>query len=297
MTLALVLGGGGVAGIAWETGVLAGLAAEGVDVTIADRIIGTSAGSVVGSQIASSIAVEDLCNAQMEESVPERFVPYCLQEERERWARITDDAEDPAAAMRRIGEYAVASATASEGERLSIIEARLPRPEWPEKELILTSVDIHSGLLKTWSQRDGIPLSHAVAASCSMPGAWPPVTIAGRRYIDGGIESATHATLAEGCDACLVIAPVPSGLWGNRNVDAELEALSPASSALIVPDEASIRAFGRNPLDPATRVPAARAGRNQGAAEAERIAAFLFSAQAASSDYRRPSTREASARA
>lgn len=275
MTLALVLGGGGVAGIAWETGILAGLAAQGVDVTTADRIVGTSAGSVVGPQLASGIPLEDLFDAQIRQTVPEKFVPYALQEEKEHWTRITEGANDPAMAMRRIGDYAVSSAATSEHERLSIIEARLPRSEWPEKELILTSVDIHSGRLKTWTQQDGIPLSHAVAASCAMPGAWPPVTIAGRRYMDGGIESTTHATLAEGCDACLVIAPFPGGLWGGGSIEAELDALPNVATALLAPDDASIRAFGGNPLDPATRVPAAHAGRDQGMAAAERIASLL----------------------
>jgi NTE family protein len=275
MTSALVLGGGGVAGIAWETGILAGLAAQGVDVASADRIVGTSAGSVVGPQIASGIPLEDLFDAQIAESVPERFVPYALHEEQAHWTRITQGLDDPATAMRRIGAYAVASATASEQERLAIIEARLPQAGWPDQELVLTSVDIHSGRIKAWSQQDGVPLSHAVAASCAMPGAWPPVTISGRRYMDAGVVSTTHATLADGCDTCLVIAPFRGALWGSGTVDAELEALQGTATALLVPDDASTRAFGDNPLDPATRVPAARAGRDQGVAEAERIAAFL----------------------
>ena len=50
---ALVLGGGGITGIAWETGLIAGLAALDIDLAAADVIIGTSAGSVVGTDIAS----------------------------------------------------------------------------------------------------------------------------------------------------------------------------------------------------------------------------------------------------
>ena len=41
---ALVLGGGGSVGNAWEIGVIAGLFDAGLDVTEADLIIGTSAG-------------------------------------------------------------------------------------------------------------------------------------------------------------------------------------------------------------------------------------------------------------
>ena len=56
---ALVLGGGGITGIAWEIGVLAGLAEAGVDLTGADLVVGTSAGSVVGAQITSGAPLED----------------------------------------------------------------------------------------------------------------------------------------------------------------------------------------------------------------------------------------------
>ena len=45
-----------------------------------------------------------------------------------------------------------------------------------------------------------VRLLDAVGASCAVPGIWPPVTINGRRYIDGGIRSAANADLAAGCD-------------------------------------------------------------------------------------------------
>ena len=48
-----------------------------------------------------------------------------------------------------------------------------------------------------------------------MPGIWPPVTINGRRYIDGGVSSATHADLAAGYARTLVITPaLPDHLTG-----------------------------------------------------------------------------------
>src|SRR5207302_8121589 len=64
-TRALVLGGGGVAGVAWELGILLGLHDTGVDVRGADLIIGTSAGSVVGAQIASGTDLESLFASQL----------------------------------------------------------------------------------------------------------------------------------------------------------------------------------------------------------------------------------------
>ena len=65
---ALVLGGGGLSGIAWETGILAGLAAGGADVTSADYVLGTSAGATVAAQIGSGLPVTDLFDRQ---TVPE----------------------------------------------------------------------------------------------------------------------------------------------------------------------------------------------------------------------------------
>lgn len=57
---ALVLGGGGITGIAWEIGILAGVARAGVDLTDAEVVVGTSAGSVVGAQVTNGVSLEDL---------------------------------------------------------------------------------------------------------------------------------------------------------------------------------------------------------------------------------------------
>jgi len=49
---ALVLGGGGPVGRAWEIGLTHGFAGQGIDLGTADLIIGTSAGAVVGATLA-----------------------------------------------------------------------------------------------------------------------------------------------------------------------------------------------------------------------------------------------------
>jgi NTE family protein len=275
-TLGLVLGGGGVAGIAWEIGVIAGLADEEVDVSQAHCLVGTSAGAVVGAQIADGVPLDELYEAQVSESVPERNVPFALLDEKRRWADLVSGAPDSITAVRRIGDYALQASTTTESERLEVISARLPRREWPDRDLLVTSVDVETGHLVTWSRAEDVDLSLAVAASCAMPGAWPPVTIAGRRYMDGGIESTTHATLARQCGSCLILAPFPGGLLGGGTLEEEVDELRQRSAvAAICPDPEAMAAFGSNPLDPATRVPAAIAGRRQGRQEAERIADIL----------------------
>jgi len=108
-----------------------------------------------------------------------------------------------------------------------------------------------------------------------VPGVWPPVTINGRGYIDGGVRSGSNADLAQGCDRVLVITPsLPGGpeLFGSLTED--VEALKPTRVEVIYADDASVAAFGTNPLSPATRGPAARAGRRVGTAEAGRVDAL-----------------------
>ena len=85
----------------------------------------------------------------------------------------------------------------------------------------------------------------------------------------------TNADLAAGADRVLIIQPVLEGApqpWGS--LDAEIAALAPAAVYVISADEASIDAFGTNPLSPATRAPSARAGRAAGAAHAAGVAAL-----------------------
>jgi NTE family protein len=101
-----------------------------------------------------------------------------------------------------------------------------------------------------------------------VPGIWPPVTIEGRRYMDGGVRSADNADLAEGFARVVVISPLglDSPLPTFMPLREVLASLKDGGAAvtLISPDEASAAAIGANALDPETRVPAATAGRAQG---------------------------------
>lgn len=271
MTLALVLGGGGVAGIAWETGVLKGLHDAGVDLTGADLIVGTSAGSVVGTQIASGVSLDDLYEEQLRSSegsgrpAPEIDMDLFM----ELFAELASGAITPRELRVRLGRIAIERAPADESLRLEVIMARLPVREWPERRLVITAVDTADGEFVTWDRSSGVPLVLAVASSCAVPGVYPPVTIGGRRYMDGGVRSATNADLAGGHDLVVIVAPTGAQA-AFLGLDKEVEELRSAGSRveLIVPDEASQEAFGTNLLDPASRAPAARAGAAQGAAVA-----------------------------
>jgi NTE family protein len=261
-TRALVLGGGGVAGIAWETGVLAGLAEEGVEVAAgADHVVGTSAGAAVAGQLASGLPLPELLRRQTDPALQNHELTptgMTVAKLMERWIALAAEFTDPAELRRRIGELALTAATVPEAERREVIAARLPRHEWPRWRLTVVAVDARSGDVRLFAADD---LVDAVAASCAVPGIWPPVTIDGAAYIDGGIRSADNADLAAGHDRVLVLSPM--AVPGLAEEIAALER-GGARVALITPDEASAAAFGADPLAPEVRAPAARAGLAQG---------------------------------
>ncbi|TFV56545.1 patatin-like phospholipase family protein [Geodermatophilus sp. DF01-2] len=272
---ALVLGGGGITGIAWEIGVLAGLAEAGTDLTGADLVVGTSAGSVVGAQIASGAGLETLYARQLEPPTDEkaaRMTRAALA--RYAWAVLRSRGRD-VEFRRRVGALALAAEkaglTPTEQERLDVIGSRLLSTEWPDRDLRITAVDAETGEFRALDRSSGVPLLQAVAASCAVPGVYPPVTIDGRRYVDGGMRSAANADLADGYDRVVVLAPIPRGVGPLASVDAQVTGMV-ARVAVVSPDEGSRRAIGRNVLDPAARAGSARAGRAQAAAVVSQVA-------------------------
>lgn len=268
---ALVLGGGGVAGIAWEIGLLHGLCEADVDLTGADTVVGTSAGAVAAAQITSGTPLADLYRAQVEGHAGELLanpgrgflLTFMVAMLRSR---------DPQKFRKRIGASALRADTVSEAERRVVIESRLPAHEWPDRRVLITAVDAVTGEFVVFDRDAGVPLVDAVGASCAVPGIWPPVTIGGRRYIDGGVRSAANVDLAAGADRIVVIAPIARGGGPMPKVATEVAALpGDVPVALVTPDAASLRAFGRNPLDPAVREPSARAGYAQAASVADAV--------------------------
>jgi NTE family protein len=269
---ALVLGGGGVAGIAWMTGLLAGLAEAGDDIAAADVIIGTSAGAAVAAQLGSGLALTELYARQAE---PDRQAAEIDAEidlakiGAEVYAFMTD-ATTPEETLRRVGAYALEARTVPEAARQAVMESRLPSHEWPRRDIRLVAVDAATGEMRVFDARSGVPLVDAVAASCAVPGIWPPVTIDGRRYIDGGVRSIDNADLAAGAGRVTVISPLgySSPLPSPLPLADAVGRLRAAGSAVtvIVADKASLAAMGANPLDPGTRTPTAQAGLAQGRA-------------------------------
>ncbi|MFD9307306.1 patatin-like phospholipase family protein [Streptomyces sp. NPDC060048] len=271
---ALVLGGGGLTGVGWEAGILYGLARAGVDLFDADLVVGTSAGSVVGAQLTSgALTPQELYERQLGDARGEltaRLRASLIA----RYAVAMVRSRDAEAYRRRVGAIALAAATGPEAERRKVLEARLVSHAWPERRLVVTAVDALTGELAAFERGSGAGLVDAVSASCAVPGVWPPVTVAGRRFIDGGIRSATNADLASGYARVVILAPMSmgSGLIPSPASQAARLRAAGAKVLLITPSPEARKVFGRNVLDPARRDPAARAGLAQATVHVERAA-------------------------
>jgi NTE family protein len=294
-TRAVVLGGGGPVGIAWETGLAAGLERAGVRLRDADLFVGTSAGSVVGAQLALGKTPDELLamyeevdDAEHPSQKPVDFAALIQQ-----FIQLFTSSDAPEKVRAEMGAFALKADTISEAEWLDTFQ-RLPgmrATSWPER-FTCTAVDAANGEFVTWDKAAGVPLDVAVASSCTVPGIYPPVTINGRRYIDGGVRSATNADVARGSDVVLIVAVSMPGMdlmpdiaaAVKRQLDGEIEALRGGGSRveIIEPDAASAESFGLNLMDFSRREAVSQAGIRQGLAEGARLRAFWTGAPAVS---------------
>lgn len=282
---ALVLAGGGIAGIAWETGVLRGIADESPAtarlLVESDVLVGTSAGSAVAAQLSSGHTLDELFDRQVAESSAEIDSGVDVDAITELFltalgAPYEEPRDKTRQQMQRIGAVALATKTVPAPVRRQVIAQRLPSHDWPDRALRLTAIDVATGELTVFDRESDVDLVDAVAASCAVPGAWPPVTIAGRHYMDGGVASSVNLVVAADCAWAVVL--VPSGVdtpspFG-AGPAAEVSSFAGAAFAVFA-DGDSLAAFGPNPLDPGCRIPSALAGREQGRREAATIARFL----------------------
>jgi NTE family protein len=294
--VALVLGGGGAAGNAWQIGVIAGLAEAGLDVAAtADLVIGTSAGATAAAQVRSGTPPAELLASvlappmqpvgQNRERPPSLPMATVFARMRAIGAAATS-ATDLQRAMGAFGLESDSSLEAGAEQRRAMVAARLPRREWPERPMIVVAVDAHTGELAAFDGESGVDLVDAVTASTAAPGLVPTVAINGRRYMDGGMRSLDNADLASGYANILVLSPLsgrtgtpPEGQFeGLRrfpgtDLASHVETLREQGShvEVITPDADSRAAMGTNNMDPANRIPSARAGFAQGKQAASRV--------------------------
>lgn len=291
MSHVLVLGGGGPVGVGWEAGLLTGLTDGGVDLTLADLVIGTSAGSLVGAHLCLGTDLADYAKERTEAAergeldVPtmadippgqiEGFIDAVTE-------AFKEPAPEPGRAV--IGRFAVEAKTIMTAERQMSYFAELAGRAWPEG-FRCTAVETDSGRFVTFDADSGIDLQLAVAASCAVPGIFPPVSVLGKRYMDGGMRSSINADMAKGHETALVFVVVdhelPPGLSDPR-VDlmasrqrAELDVLAADGTAVDVigpdPELRELTMWGLDLMDTGRAAAAFDAGRRRGAREAPRL--------------------------
>jgi NTE family protein len=294
--IALVLGGGGSAGQAWTIGVVAGLADAGIDMTeAADLVIGTSSGATAAAQVRGGIPPAELLASVLSPPVrpagQNRPSPPGLPTATvfERMRAIGAAAISAADLQRAMGAFGLESdatfGPAAAEQRRVMVAARLPRQQWPDRPMIVAAVNAHTGELAAFDRDSGVDLVDAVTAGTALPGVVPTHNINGTRYINGGVRSAENADLAVGYANVVVLSPfggrtgtLPAGQfegirrsaeWGT-DLASQVEALRKQGSRVVViaPDSDSRAAMGMNQMDPATRIPASRAGFAQGKQEA-----------------------------
>lgn len=265
---ALILGGGGIAGIAWMTGWLHGAAQKGLDINQFDEFIGTSAGATVAAQITSKTSLDQLYENQtnVEKQVAELNPAIPLVKLLLLFLPALFLRKDKILFCKRIAAIAKRHAPNLEQQRRAIIKQRLTYPHWPEKTLKIMAINGKTGKTTCFTKNSEVTLIDAVTASCAVPGVWPPVTIDNDWFIDGGIISHSNADQALPCQLALSLTPLTSEIK-----EATILKSNHCKLLSISPDKASRKAIGLNPLNPSKRIPAAKAGFNQGCREAAAI--------------------------
>jgi NTE family protein len=192
---AVVLGGGGSVGEAWELGVIKGLRDAGVDVTDAELFVGTSGGSHLATLIRAGLDIDDLYASTLVAG-PATGLPVQSPEDTEVTAALSRMWQGPAAPERtvaqrvEIGGRALSANAVPEDERVEDTARDLAAygiADWPNRPLKLAAVDVFDGTIRFFDRTQGVPISRAVMASRAQPGRDAPVTAGGRRYMDGGV--------------------------------------------------------------------------------------------------------------
>lgn len=273
--IGLVLGAGGPVGHAFHTGVLRALTdAVGWDARHAERIIGTSAGAQVGALLRAGMSAHDLAARASGEAMTPRGAAIARHYVRP--ARREPDPTRPRRLMPSSPAYLLRGARQPWRLRPGrLVSALLPegrvsldsqvsrmRPlfghRWPERELYITAVHLDTGRAVAFGAPDAPPADVATAVACSgaVPSVCAPIVVGGRRYVDGGIASATHldrvsSHLHAPHDLVIVSSPLSMFRPMRGLLRAEMRRLRDAGTPVVAfePAGESLDAMGLNPMD------------------------------------------------
>jgi NTE family protein len=215
----LVLGGGGEWYLAWYCGFFHGLMEQGIDAaSLADAIVGTSAGSYAGSSMASGHFGRMRAEFDFFGHFPGLFARMAPVSDpnasQQRAQKINAAAKDGSLATRQIiGHAALAADNQVNGEAIERMAALLTgdsKTDWPAEKMHTTAVDCYTGeriiVSQASARRNNIPLAHGAAASSSLPGLMGP-TLLGQRYcMDGGMcSNPAHVDVVAGSKRALIV--------------------------------------------------------------------------------------------
>lgn len=282
----MVLGGGGVFQIAWQTAYLARAAELGIDLRRAERIVGTSAGSLVGAVLAARrilimVRVADLMarfTAVVSFLAPAGDLSPSQQRAFDMMMAATDTEPETIAA---IGHAAMAAATPSPRTMRRNVALLVDYAWWPSSRLHVTTVDAYNGDRIVITKQTGVRTTTAVAASCALPGLYAPQLVHDRRCFDGAMSgTATNSDLVAGARRAVVLSLAP----GDRPM---AQGMAGSSADHMLVEMAALRDSGTqvfhrwapmrpdlDPMSPDSMAEGLDAGRAQAAEDAEELRAF-----------------------
>jgi NTE family protein len=286
----LVLGGGGEYYVAWYCGFFHGLLEDGVDLNVAEMVVGTSAGAYAGSSLTSGEFHRLRTAFEFFGHFPKLFAKLApvtapnISQKRAQEINFSVKSGNPAS-IRAIGHAALAADNKLDGEGVDRLAGLLTgdsKTGWPVAKMYTTANDCYTGerlvISQAAARKNNIPLAHAVAASSSLPGVIGPTRLGQRYCMDGGIsKSWAHTDVVAGSKRALVITltngyegSLLSGIPHNiYNEMKDLEAVGTKGMLIIAGTPKGV-----NLLDPNEIAPALKAGYERSKSEAGKIRKF-----------------------
>jgi len=285
LDLGVSCGGGGVFFVAWQVAYLHEMADQGVELAAADRLVGTSAGSIVASVLGAGHLRRFFKEVSLLSKVPKLLGalapagdlhPSQLRA-RDAFALAADNDPDT---IRSIGHAALAAQTPAASVMSRNVGVILGSRTFPAS-LHVSCVDTFTGERCVVTRTTKVPIARTVAASSAVPGLFAPQPLGDRRCMDGGVSgSGTHLDLLAGARRVVVLAlsdgsDVTTGMMTSAvgSTEAEFNALRGSGSELFVrtPDAVDVAQL----MDPAAVPDAIAMGRRQAAADAASLRTFL----------------------
>ncbi len=286
LELGVSLGGGGAFFVAWQITYLHELARRGVDLAGSDRVVGTSAGSVVATVLEAGSLPRLWTELRGLARLPKLLGALAptgeLRPSQERALDLFRGAADSdPQTIREIGRAALAAQTPRVSVMPRNLSVLLGRRSWPSPRLHITCVDTYTGERCVAVPSSGVSLTRAVAASSAVPGLFAPQPVGDRHCMDGGVSgSGLHTDLLAGARRVVVLALTDgAGVTEGRmtmapgTIEAELDALRDSGSEVLIrmPETIDLETL----MDPAAIPDAITMARRQASADAEELRAFL----------------------